>query len=184
MLQKEYRTKDGSVVVPYNNAAEYLKGKEQVIKLLPEAIGMMDLSAAPARLEKTLDMGREISPATLIETGSIIAHTRTAFIRRPDRRGPSRVVLFASADSLPKVSTLVVMARRMNDGRYRLLTAYSGIQTPQEPWETDPDTDERDCSLTFWCEHALIHIPNRDVEVRWSTWAEELRTCDSTLQSS
>ncbi|MBI4133363.1 hypothetical protein HY478_01985 [Candidatus Uhrbacteria bacterium] len=172
MIRMEgYRTADGGLLVPYDNAEEYFAAHLEAAELLDEAAPRITLPTDGSRLEVVLDFGRPLGPASMVETVIVNPDTLTTFARRPKRNGPSRVVVLEGDP--PQISTFVVVGKPLGPGQYRLVTAYVGTTAPGEPW-AEKDVHARDeRSLPFWCGHALVWRPDMG-EVFTSTWRNEL----------
>lgn len=164
-MQPFYVTVDGSRLYPYPNAAQYW-AKDATLALFEEVVGSLSVPAGASRSELEIDMGRPIAKATVLATGMINPNVPTQFVQRPERKGPSRVVVLPE-DQVPDVQTLVIVLQQkfgwvegekeFVPGEYLIVTVYPGVITPNEPCNTKPNTPERDRSLLFWCSHALVH---------------------------
>ena len=185
-LQKSYVTASGAVVTPFENAAEYWARDETLVTLFEEVVAGLEIPEGVHNHAFEIDMGRPVGRATLLATPQVtIDELMGSFVKRPERRGPSRVIVVH--DRAPAISTsVVVVAQRYTwtddqrvyaPGEYMLKTAYVGQVTPNEPWNTRPGTPEREASLEFWCRHAIVWTPHMS-DPKITNWREILDVCD------
>ena len=85
----------------------------------------------------------------LVETGP---SDRIVEWQRPLREGKTRFVLNRQSECTKQLNVVIDFDNRL--GEYVVVTAYPGIEKPQEPW--DPDVRDKEYSEKFWETHAMI----------------------------
>ena len=73
--------------------------------------------------------------------------------RRGNRKGFSRMI----RNREPEMVTDLMVVLKKSGNHYIVLTAYAGVPSPKEPWDTSIETpEEYRSSLEFWETHAII----------------------------
>ena len=72
--------------------------------------------------------------------------------QRPFREGKTRFVLNRESELTKQLNVVIDFDDKL--GEYTVITAYPGIEKPQEPW--DPDVRDKEYSEQFWATHAMI----------------------------
>lgn len=168
----QYNCKRGTMVIP-QTAKDHLQAHPEVLGLLPEALGRLDLPQG-AFLVAGIEMGRIVGRSGAIETTPIRPDEPAMFAQRIGRRKPSRVVVGVLG---PECSVVTVVARPSRDpGVYLLVTAFIGSPAPKEPWDNFSSPDEAQAALDFWSRFALVHTPDVMGEPFTSTWKQVLES--------
>lgn len=162
-------TGDGGRIVVSDQTKKHLEAHQGILPLLPEAVSRICLPDGD-ELVREIQMGRIVGKDYCCETGQISRDTFTSFVWRPGRRGPSRVILI---DTLQDTDLVSVVAKRVSDGEFSLITAFLGRLAPREPWDPWLDSFEEMESLVFWLSHALavVEIPRG---LFWASWDQVL----------
>lgn len=169
MLRDEYRTACGGRIVLPPKTKEHLVAHMEVGGLLEEVAGLLTLPRDGSFVAREVDLGRVVGRTGCVTADPAGFTGQATFANRVGRRKASRVVVGVQG---PEVSTVVVLAfAGQESATYVLITAYVGALAPKEPWDASPGT-ERDESLRFWGENALVYDPAVMGEPFASTWQE------------
>lgn len=174
MIKAEYLTADGGHMIADEETKKIISTHTDVVDLLEEAIGLVQLPEYPIhRLKITVDIGRIVGRDGCVNTTLISPETETLFAWRQHRPGPSRVIQTVGNET---TKITIKAAGTENPHVYRLLSAYIGEPAIEEPWHTkiQPGSTEERQSLNFWCSHALVWDQRTMGEPFVDTWIRVL----------
>lgn len=174
MIQNFYTTKDGRIIVVTDETREHMKAHPEVENILEEVLLNVELPQDKSVYGKEIDMGRVVGKSACVKLKKISLSEKSCFALRINREKASHVILDTEGDSTSKV---IVWARfDENFNQYILRTAYIGNLAPAEPWDKSLKTEtQKQESLDFWCEHALLYQKDVMGEPFESTWEEILK---------
>ncbi len=168
-IRDEYRTKCGGVLVLPPKTKEHLVAHPEVGNLLEEAAGLLELPRDGSFLARAVEFGRVVGRSGCVPAPVIGPGGKATFALRAGRRKASRVAVGVEG---PEASTVVVLAFAAKEARtYVLITSFVGALAPKEPWDASPGS-EREDSLVFWGQNALVHDPSVMGEPFEASWQE------------
>lgn len=127
-------------------ADSHLGDHPSVVPLVEEVLGKISSDERDVFVEE-VDLGRVVGENIRIET---IDADEIVYAIRPGRGGHTRFVKNRTPESC---SSVVVILERLENGDYKVITAFIGTRCPAEPWN-HPWSDKT--SLPYWRRHALV----------------------------
>ena len=176
VLRDSYTTACGGRLVVPRKTREHLLAHPDVVGLLDEVTGLIQLPSDGSFLATEVNLGRVLGRSGCVATTPISMNESTLFAQRVAREKPTRVVVGMEG---PKTSlvALLAFASREPGRTYVLITAWRGPIAPKEPWDKTLGSEgEKAVALKFWCHNALVYDPAVMGEPFESTWEEVLRT--------
>lgn len=167
-LRDEYKTACGGTVVLSQAAKEHLLAHADVGEILGEVLGQISLPQE--WLVTETDLGRVVGLSSCVPAPYVGLDDPATFASRINRPRPSRVLVGAEKVSTSKVA---VIARPEESGVFTLVTAWIGPLAPMEPGDATPGP-EREASLDFWSNNALVWDPASAGEPAEMTWRQVL----------
>lgn len=169
---QKIRTACGSIIEITTSTVKHLEAHPETAAIIVDAIRKARIGNRPFA-EVEVDMGRVVGRKTRVSTIPQSPDEPMVFAFRTGREFPSRVAPDVTHGD--ETSSVVLIAKRLGNGYYKLVTSWVGNLAEKEPW--DPGIRGRehyDRCLKFWCRHALIHNPEIMGPVFESTWNEIL----------
>lgn len=175
MIKDQYFTKDGRTITVTEETKEHLKAHPEVESILEEVLLNVELPQDKSVFGKEIDMGRIVGKSGCVKTQKFSSLDTLMFAQRGNRSKPSRVVIDMQGDD---TSTVVIWAKYSEEeNAYVLCTAYVGRMSPVEPWDKSLETEtQKQESLDFWCEHALVYQKEVMEEPFPSSWEKILHS--------
>lgn len=172
---KAYKTACGGMIVVPPKAEDHLRAHPEVLALLPEAIGRVELPKDGSFLATEVEMERVVGRSGCVPMDASCGLDGLAsFAFRVGREKPSRVVMHLEGDTTTKVVVLA-FASKESTRTYVLVTSFVGELAPKEPWDRNiRSQEERQESLDFWCSNALTWDSSVMGEPFASTWRRVL----------
>ncbi len=172
MLARQYRTDCGGIIEVHPKAAFLRYADENFRYYLVAAIQRIRLpNQDPFEIE--IDFGETIGKSECVETAVITEQTVVDFAIRRGKHFPSRIVL---QDAKLSVSSMTLIARRLEPKRFRLVSAYFGSLSKREPWDRTHTETSRAEAIQYWCRHALIYSPTWMLPPQRTSWANILQS--------
>lgn len=173
----ELSSSNGTIVYVDDLTINKLQAHPDVLEFLSEAISKLEISENSEHLKVNVDLGRVIGKSGLIETPEIQLETKTYFAYRKNRKYPSHIS--KQRDGTESQTVAITIKKILN--KWKLITAYIGLNTPSEPfYYFDKDSwyykDEKQLqeSLDFWTKHAIAYDENTTGDIYESTWTDEI----------
>lgn len=170
-IRDEYKTVCGGIIKIPSETKEHLLVHPEVGELLEEVLGQLRLPENGGFLARSEDLGRPVGLSACVPAPRVGMDDVATFASRINRPRPSRVLV--GAEKVP-TSEVTLIAAPEGAGVYTLITAWVGPLAPKEPGDAEVGP-ERDASLDFWSNNALVWDPATAGEPQALSWRQVLK---------
>lgn len=149
-MQPIKRIISGDKVVIYSN--EHMQAHLDVLPFIEEAITLIKFS--DDKIQKVVvDFGRIVGKTTCV---TVTDNDEIYYAIRSGRKWPSKMVKNREPE---ECSTMCLVIKKTKyENVYRLITAYFGIKSEREEFDTNVTSDlEKERVFSFWKNKALIY---------------------------